>query len=389
MNRVPKLRFPEFSGEWENVTLEQVAYAKGRIGWKNLKQEEYTKEGPFLIAGKHIKNGKIRWEKCDHITKIRYDESPEIALKNGDVIFSKDGSLGNPALIEILTSKATINGTMMLLRCNTVRIFPKYLYHIMCSQYFEKLLLKVKSGSSIPHIFQRDIINLKFPLPTLLEQEKIAMFLSSVDKKIELLEEKKEKFEQYKKGMMQKIFSQEIRFKDENGNEYPQWEEKRLGEICNITTGKLDANAMIKNGKYRFYTCAKDYSYIDNYAFDTDALLISGNGANVGYIHHYNGKFNAYQRTYVLDQFKQKIIFIKYSLEKYLKKRINIEKNEGNTPYIILGTLKDMKILLPSLKEQEKIANIFSSIDYKIEITEKELEGMKEFKKGLLQGMFV
>ena len=69
-----------------------------------------------------------------------------------------------------------------------------------------------------------------------------------------------------------------------------------------VTTGKLDANAMVSNGEYRFYTCAKEYYQIDKYSFDTDALLVSGNGANVGYVHHYKGKFNAYQRTHVMDK---------------------------------------------------------------------------------------
>ena len=98
-----------------------------------------------------------------------------------------------------------------------------------------------------------------------------------------------------------------IRFKKNDGTEYPQWEEKKLGKFCNITTGKLDANAMTTNGKYRFYTCASEYFYINNFAFDTEALLISGNGANVGYVHYYKGKFNAYQRTYVLDAFSENI----------------------------------------------------------------------------------
>ena len=82
----------------------------------------------------------------------------------------------------------------------------------------------------------------------------------------------------------------QLRFKGDDGQNFPEWEDTTLGELCSITTGKLDANAMIGNGEYRFYTCAKEYYRIDNYAFDTDALLVSGNGANVGYIHHYKGK---------------------------------------------------------------------------------------------------
>jgi len=118
-------------------------------------------------------------------------------------------------------------------------------------------------------------------------------------------------------------------------------------------------------------------------------LIVSGNGANVGYIHHYQGKFNAYQRTYVLDSFTDNIIFVKFVLDEYLHKRIMKEKNEGNTPYIVMGTLTDMKINLPSFSEQTKIAIFLSSIDSKIEQVGKQLDESKQFKKALLQQMFV
>ena len=118
----PELRFPEFTDSWKIIKIEDNAIIKGRIGWKNLKSEEYTDEGPYLIAGKHIKNGIINWDECDHITIERYDESPEIALKDGDIIFSKDGSLGNPALIRNIGFEATINGTMMLVRLDQNKI---------------------------------------------------------------------------------------------------------------------------------------------------------------------------------------------------------------------------------------------------------------------------
>ena len=121
-----------------------------------------------------------------------------------------------------------------------------------------------------------------------------------------------------------------------------EWQVKKLGDFSSITTGKLDANAMVENGRYRFYTCAREFYKIDQYAFDTEALLVSGNGANVGYIHYYKGKFNAYQRTYVLDNFRENIGYIKLYLDRYLKKRILQEKFEGNMPYIVLSTLKDM-----------------------------------------------
>ncbi len=141
------------------------------------------------------------------------------------------------------------------------------------------------------------------------------------------------------------------------------WQRVRLGDICEITTGSLDANEMVHYGKYRFYTCAKEYYFIDKYAFDTEAILISGNGAYVGYVHYYKGKFNAYQRTYVLDNFSEHIIFVKYFLTMFLQSHIQTNKNEGNTPYIVMATLKDFEILLPPLNEQIAIANILSDVD--------------------------
>lgn len=166
---------------------------------------------------------------------------------------------------------------------------------------------------------------------------------------------------------------------------------KKLGQLCNIQTGKLDANAMVENGTYHFYTCAKEHYYINHYAFDTEALLISGNGANVGYIHYYKGKFNAYQRTYVLDNFinEIKIKYIKYFLEKNLHKQIYREKKEGNTPYIVLSTLKNFEIKFPTLKKQKLIINVLINLDRKIELYEKSLFNIKSFKKALLQKMFV
>ena len=210
-----------------------------------------------------------------------------------------------------------------------------------------------------------------------------------MDDKIACLVKEHELWQQYKQGMMQQLFSQTLRFQDDDGQDFPEWEEDFLGSFCQIKTGKLDANAMQPNGQYRFYTCAKEYSFIDNYAFDTEALLISGNGAHVGYIHYYKGKFNAYQRTYVLDNWVHNIIYIKFFLERFLKERIFSEKKEGNTPYIVLSTLSEMLLKIPCLEEQTKIAACLSAIDAKIDSVAQQLEQARVWKQGLLQQMFV
>lgn len=169
-----------------------------------------------------------------------------------------------------------------------------------------------------------------------------------------------------------------------------KWKKKKLGSICNyITTGKLDANAMVEGGEYRFYTCAENYYKIDTYAFEGQSLLISGNGANVGYVHYYDGKFNAYQRTYVLQNFDENIFYIKHYLKAYLKDRIAKEVNAGNIPFIKLDTLTDMNIQYPEIKdEQQKIADILSTCDEVIEKTEETIEKYKQIKAGMMQDLF-
>lgn len=181
-------------------------------------------------------------------------------------------------------------------------------------------------------------------------------------------------------------YTPNLRFPEFSG----EWEEKKLGEVVNsFKTGKLDANAMVEGGKYRFYTCAKDYSYIDSYAFEGDSIMIAGNGAHLGYVHHYDGKFNAYQRTYVLNNFKCDSNYLENCIRYYLPNRIRLEKKEGNMPYIVLSTLTDMTITTPpTLAEQRKIASCLSAMDELIAAQAEKVDALKEKKTGLMQQLF-
>ena len=146
---------------------------------------------------------------------------------------------------------------------------------------------------------------------------------------------------------------------------------------------------MDENGKYRFYTCAEHHSYINEYAFDGESLLISGNGANVGYIHYYNGKFNAYQRTYILQNFIINAKYLNVFLQVFLKNRIEQEKNNGNTPYIKLSTLSDMEILIPSTEKQEQIVYINDILNRKLNNEKKILFLYEKQKQYLLNKLFI
>lgn len=163
----------------------------------------------------------------------------------------------------------------------------------------------------------------------------------------------------------------------------------KLGDICQIATGKLDANTQVDNGIYPFFTCAEQPFKIDNFAFDTEALLISGNGANLGYINYYKGKFNAYQRTYVLDLFSENIQYIKWALKVLLPKRIAIEKSSSNTPYIVLSTLTDLRLPIPNRSNQCHIAKLMQSLERKLS-SQIALNGSyNKLKQYLLRQMFI
>ena len=385
---VPELRFNEFDGALAEHLFENIfLFSTG----KNIKQKEASSEfkTPCVRYGElyHMYREVIK----EVINRTNLDTS-ELLFSKGDEILLP--SAGEDPLDIGSASALTLENVAIGRTVNILRPKNKNIYSQIFTSYYinEKLRKKISTlarGASISNVYNSDLKKLKIKLPNLSEQQKIASFLSAVDEKTQQLTKKKTLLEQYKKGVMQQLFSGQLRFKDENGNPYPDWEEKRLGELCSTTTGKLDANAMREDGEYRFYTCAREYYQIDKYAFDTEALLVSGNGANVGYIHYYKGKFNAYQRTYVLDGFDQNIFYIKKYLEKNLYERIHVEKKDGNTPYITLSTLTEMKVDLPSLPEQQKIATCLSSIDTKIEAVNNQITQTQTFKKGLLQQLFI
>lgn len=382
----PKLRFKEFSLDWELKSLGSITkWYSGGTPSKDI--EDYWGNGYPLISGASMHTDLLE-ESNVHITALGLQNGSKLAPKNSILLLVRGSMLFNRIPVGIAQKDLAFNQDVKCLIPSNGVLYQFIFQWFKSKESFIKNKV-TSTGIGAGKLDTDDLQNLSFFQPTEKEQTKIASFLTTIDKKISQLNEQHQLMIQYKKGVMQKIFSQEIRFKDDNGEEFGEWEEKKLGKLCCITTGKLDANAMVENGKYRFYTCAKEFYHIDNFAFDSEALLISGNGANVGYIHYYNGKFNAYQRTYVLEKWTENIIYVKFFLEHFLKGRINIGKNEGNTPYIVLSVLTEMPILLPCLNEQAKIADFITKLECKIENLSSQLKLAKEWKKGLLQQMFV
>lgn len=388
------MRFPEFvnDGEWEEKALGKCLLKHPDYGVnaaavpfsENL--PTYLRITDISVDGYYLNNEKV---------SVNIDAISNNYLEDGDIVLARTGaSVGKSYKYRKEDGALVFAGFLIRVKPDEKKLNSDLLFHFLSTEKYWNWVSVTSARSGQPGINGNEYANLPIPIPsTLNEQQKIADCLSSVDSLILAQSQKVELLKEHKKALMQQLFPQDgeevpkLRFPEFKNA--PKWEEKTLGSFCSITTGKLDANAMVENGQYRFYTCAKNYYYINNYAFDTEALLVSGNGANVGYIHYYKGKFNAYQRTYILDKFNKNIIFIKYYLEQNLHKRISTEKKEGNTPYIVMSTLTDMVILFPNKKEeQQKIANCLSSLDEQISRQTTKLQTLKEHKKALMQQLF-
>lgn len=223
------------------------------------------------------------------------------------------------------------------------------------------------------------------------EQKKIGDFFSKLDRQIELEEQKLELLQQQKKGYMQKIFTQELRFKDENGNDYPEWEETTIKEIAQINTGKKDTKDAITNGSYDFYVRSPIVYKINTFSYEGEAILTVGDGVGVGKVFHYvNGKFDYHQRVYKISDFKNYygLLLFYYFSQNFLKET---KKYSAKTSVdsVRKDMVANMKVPRPIYIEQEKIGQFIKKVDNKIKIQKQVIELLKQRKKALLQKMFI
>ena len=381
---VPQLRFDEFESEWAAHSLKSLLT---HVVDNRGKTPPTEKQGIPLIEANAVGDRKINYSVCSkYVTQSTFNDWFRKYLDSGDTVFTTVGSTAECSFYN--------GGEVAAIAQNLVGLrFGKqnsaFMFYAISTKSNQKKFKRIQMGAVQPSIKVSQMIHIKLDTPTLPEQEKIAAFLTSVDDRIDQLKRKKSLLQDYKKGVMQKLFSQELRFKDDNGKPYPDWEEKKLGSISSIKTGKKDVNEGNPNGKYPFFTCAKRHTHSDGYSFDCEAILIAGNG-EVGHCQYYSGKFEAYQRTYVLSDFDIPSSYAFIYLNCFFREQVNREKQMGAMPYIKLGMLKDFLVKIPtSIDEQTKIANFLSSLDQKIEQIDTQITQTQSFKKGLLQQMFV
>jgi type I restriction enzyme S subunit len=315
----------------------------------------------------------VRSQNVESINTYFYDE--EAVLTAGD-------GVGTGKVFHYINGKYDAHQRVYRIFGFSEAINGKFFFKIFSNKFYDRIM-QMTAKSSVDSVRRDMIARMLIPVPKIKEQELIVAALSDVDGLIATLTALIAKKRAVKHATMQQLLTGKTRLAGFTG----AWEVRRLGDVCNqFKTGKLDANAMKIDGEYRFYTCARDYYFIDYYAFDAEALLVSGNGANVGYIHYYKGKFNAYQRTYVLTEFSANIQFLKLYMERNLQERIRVEVNAGNTPYITMDTLTEMQVFLPqTIEEQTAIAAILTDMDTDITTLETRLAKTKALKTGMCQ----
>lgn len=372
---VPPLRFTGFTDEWKECTIRDIAKIEKGNG---ISKDQLSEEGDECILYGELYT-KYKSEIIDEVySKTKVDSTKLMRSQANDVLIPCSGETAE----DIATARCVkMEGILLGGDLNIMR-FDKQDGAFMSYQLNGKRkydIARVAQGVSVVHLYPEHLKSIKVVLPELEEQQKIVNLLSLIDERIATQNKIIEKYESLIKGIAQHCIKEST-----SGNTYV-----KLGDICQITTGKLDANAQVDNGIYPFFTCAEQPFKIDSFAFDTEALLISGNGANLGYINYYNGKFNAYQRTYVLDIFSENIQYIKWALKVLLPQRIAIEKSSSNTPYIVLSTLSDLRLPIPNKSNQCHIAKLMQSLERKLSSQITLNDSYNKLKQYLLRQMFI
>lgn len=386
IKNMPAIRFKSFSEVWEEKQIADLCSETTGGGTPKTTESKYWNgDIPWLQSSDLVENqlSNVVYRKTitDHGLK---SSATKLVPADSIAIITRVG-VGKLALIPYQFS--TSQDFLSLSYLKVDKWFGAY-------SIWKKIQseLHAVQGTSIKGITKEELLSKRALIAKeRKEQTQIGSYFQHLDKLISLHQAKVNKLTNLKKAMLEKMFPKqgadmpEIRFKGFAG----AWDEVNLGEIANVTTGKLDANAMKSDGEFDFYTSGIQKYKIDVAAFIGPAITIAGNGATVGYMHLADGRFNAYQRTYVLTEFDACREFLFRSIGKALPHKISHEARTGNIPYIVLDMLTELKLLLPSLHEQEKIGTYFQNLDKTINLHQTELEKLTNLKKACLEKMFI
>ena len=383
---IPQLRFPEYEGEWEEKKLGDVAEIK--TGDKDTQNRVDDGIYPFFVRSDNV----------ERINSYSFD---------GEAILTSGDGVGVGKNFHYMNGKFDFHQRVYSIRKFSEYVSGKFIFYFFSDRFYKRVI-RLSAKNSVDSVRMDMITDMPIYFPTLIEQQKIASFFTAIDQKITQLKRKKNLLEHYKKGVIQKIFSQEIRFRGDNGQEFPRWEKKLLRKIAKIYDGTHQTPNYVITG-IPFYSVeqvtANDFQntkYISEDVFKKENQRVKlGKGdilmtriGDIGTAKYIDWDVNA--------SFYVSLAFIKHSdlfnsnyLSHYISTQ-NFQKELWKRTIhvafpkkINLGEIGECEVELPPLPEQTKIANFLSVIDDKINHTQTQIEKAEVWKKGLMQRMFV
>ena len=380
VKNVPQLRFPNFDGEWEEKQLGDVT--KTNQGLQIAISDRKTKYEKGLYF--YITNEFLR---PNSQTKYYIENPPEsVVAEKSDILMTRTGNTG-----KVITNvEGAFHNNFFKIKYNKSIIDRLFLFELLKSPKINNKFLSLAGTSTIPDLNHSDFYSVYISFPTISEQQKISTFFSKLDQQIELEEQKLEKLEEQKKGYMQKIFSQEIRFKDDNGNDYPEWESKKFLDIFKLAPSKnnqIKSSEVVENGIIPVVDQGKDiflgYSNEKDKAIeDFDNVIVYGDHTTI--IKYIKEPFIiGGDGVKLLESNDGSLIHYLYILLQYF----NVKPEGYKRHYSILKN--KMMNISNTKEEQEKIGDFFNELDELIEKQSSKIVVLKQRKKGFLQKMFV
>ncbi|MGI6311426.1 MAG: restriction endonuclease subunit S [Bacteroidales bacterium] len=383
---IPQLRFPEYEGEWEEKKLGDVAEIK--TGDKDTQNRVDDGIYPFFVRSDNV----------ERINSYSFD---------GEAILTSGDGVGVGKNFHYMNGKFDFHQRVYSIRKFSEYVSGKFIFYFFSDRFYKRVI-RLSAKNSVDSVRMDMITDMPIYFPTLIEQQKIASFFTAIDQKITQLKRKKNLLEHYKKGVIQKIFSQEIRFRGDNGQEFPRWEKKLLRKIAKIYDGTHQTPNYVITG-IPFYSVeqvtANDFQntkYISEDVFKKENQRVKlGKGdilmtriGDIGTAKYIDWDVNA--SFYVsLALIKHSDLFNSNYLSHYISTQ-NFQKELWKRTIhvafpkkINLGEIGECEVELPPLPEQTKIANFLSVIDDKINHTQTQIEKAEVWKKGLMQRMFV
>lgn len=404
----PKLRFKAFNDDWSLKTIGEIASKVGSGSTPRGGAEAYTNEGVIFIRSQNVNNNQLLLDDVVFIPEVTHKKMLGSKVQANDILLNITGaSIGRSCVVSTTFVEGNVNQHVCIIR--TPNDNPIFVQSFLSSEKGQNHIQAKQVGGGREGLNFQAIRSIDFEIPSKEEQTKIASFLSAVDEKVSQLNQKHELLSQYKQGMMQKLFSQQIRFKADDGSEFVDWEKTILGKIGIFLKGKGISKAdIVQNGAIPCIRYGELYTQygevISNVISATNLevnslvlskandVLIPASGetqidiATASCVLQsevaLSGDLNIF-RT------EENGVFLSYLIRSHLKMQIAQLAQGNSVVHLYSSQLKGVQLNLPCLDEQTKIANFLSAIDQKIEVVAQQIEQAKEWKKGLLQQMFV